>query len=99
MWVDGVGLYGEMKCPAAMPWKRLTLEVRRDQRRRARPGRGMIDNARSRAWGFAVGPRLDRGVRRLHSYSRGVLRTKNWMSVMLQYTAELRPRRTKSLAI
>jgi hypothetical protein len=47
------------------------FEVRRDRRRSARPGGGMIDNARSRAWCFAVGPRLDRGVRRHFSRPSG----------------------------
>jgi hypothetical protein len=47
----------------AMGLRGLTFEVRRDRREGARPGGGRIDNARSRAWCIAVGPRLDRGVR------------------------------------
>ena len=41
----------------------LTFEVRRDRRQSARPGGRMISLTWSRAWWFAVGPRLDRGVR------------------------------------
>jgi hypothetical protein len=41
----------------------LTFEVRRDQRRGARPARPMICPTASRAWCHAVGPRLDRRVR------------------------------------
>ena len=42
----------------------LTFEVRRDRRCGARPARPMICPTASRAWCHAVGPRLDRGVRR-----------------------------------
>jgi hypothetical protein len=42
----------------------LTFELRRDRRQSARPGGGMINLTWSRAWRFAVGPRLERGVRR-----------------------------------
>ena len=42
----------------------LTFELRRGQRQSARPGGGMINLTWSRAWRFAVGPRLERGVRR-----------------------------------
>ena len=41
----------------------LTFEVRRGRRRSAGPAGGMINSTRRRAWCFAVGPRLDRGVR------------------------------------
>jgi hypothetical protein len=42
----------------------LTFELRRDRRRDARPDGWMINKARRRAWWLAVGPRLERGVRR-----------------------------------
>ena len=42
----------------------LTFEVRRDRRQDARPARWMIASAASRAWWLAVGPRLERRVRR-----------------------------------
>jgi hypothetical protein len=59
------------KC-AIVTMQGLTFEVRRDRRRGARPGARMIDNTWSRAWCLAVGPRLDRGVRRRrrHTSSR-----------------------------
>ena len=45
------------------PSRCLTFELRRDRRQSARPGGGMINLTWSRAWWFAVGPRLERGVR------------------------------------
>jgi hypothetical protein len=46
----------------------LTFELRRGRRQSARPGGWMITITRSRAWWFAVGPRLERGVRHLAAY-------------------------------
>jgi hypothetical protein len=42
----------------------LTFELRRDRRQGARPDGWMINRAGRRAWWLAVGPRLERGVRR-----------------------------------
>ena len=48
-----------------MYWCGLTFELRRDRRKDARPGLAkMYRVPPGRAWWLAVGPRLERGVRR-----------------------------------
>ena len=54
----------DLKKDANGAMRGLTFELRRDQRQSARPGGGMINLTWSRAWRFAVGPRLERVVRR-----------------------------------